>query len=94
MSGVKVSGVTVHWVTDELDGGKIIAQYPILIPNLMHFDEFESEIYKLEDILYPKVIECILEDKVFDFADLIVSTCNSTCSGKCSENDNGGCGCH
>lgn len=81
LSGVKVSGVTVHWVTNEPDGGKIIAQYPVLISNLMHFDEFEAEIHKLEQILYPKVIEAILEDKVFDFSDLFDSGCNKGCGG-------------
>lgn len=81
LAGVKVSGVTVHWVTNELDGGKIIAQYPVLIPNLMHFDEFEAEIHKVEHALYPKVIECILDDKVFDFSDLFSSGCNGGCGG-------------
>ena len=71
LAGVKVSGVTVHWVTDELDGGKIIAQYPVLIENLMHFDEFEAEIHKIEHVLYPIVIEKLLNDEVFDFSDLI-----------------------
>lgn len=82
-AGVKVSGVTIHWVTDELDGGKIIAQYPVLIGNEMHFDEFESEIHALEHKLYPIVIEKILEDKVFDFADLL-GGCGS-CKGGCGE---------
>lgn len=81
LSGVKVSGVTVHWITNEPDGGKIIAQYPVLISNLMHYDEFEAEIKKLEKILYPKVIEAVLEDKVFDFSDLFDSGCNGGCGG-------------
>ena len=70
-AGVKVSGVTVHWVSDEVDGGKIIAQYPVLIDNSMHFDEFEAEIHKTEHILYPIVIDKLLKDEVFDFSDLI-----------------------
>ena len=44
LAGVKVSGVTVHWVTSDVDGGKIIAQYPVLIGNSTHFDEFQQEI--------------------------------------------------
>lgn len=79
-SGVKVSGVTVHHVTGELDGGKIIAQYPILIGNLMHFDEFEAEIHALEHRLYPIVIEKLLKDEVFDFSDLI-GGCGNHCGG-------------
>ncbi len=87
-AGVKVSGVTVHTLTNEVDGGKIVAQYPVLIGNLTHFDEFEEQIRQLEDILYPIVILKILEDKVFDFQDLL-GGCGGNCSGECS-----GCGRH
>lgn len=88
-SGVKVSGVTVHYLTNETGGGKIIAQYPILIGNLTHFDEFEESIHKLENLLYPIVIEKVLEDKVFDFSDLFSGGCGGNYGG-CS-----GCGgCH
>ncbi len=76
LAGVKVSGITIHWVTSEVDGGKIIAQYPVFISNEMHFDEFESEIHKIEHNLYPIVIDKILKDEVFDFHDLIKSTCS------------------
>ena len=81
-AGIKVSGVTIHHVTSDLDGGKIIAQYPVLIGNLTHFDEFEAEIHNLEHKLYPIVIEKLLKDEVFDFSDLL-----GGCSGNCS-------GCH
>jgi phosphoribosylglycinamide formyltransferase-1 len=81
LAGVKVSGVTIHWVENELDSGKIIAQYPVLIGNLMHFDEFETEIHRVEHALYPVVIEKLLNDEVFDFSDLMGG-------GKC-----GGCKC-
>ncbi len=82
-AGVKVSGVTIHALTNGIDGGKIIAQYPVLIGNLTHFDEFKEQIEKLEDLLYPIVILKILEDKVFDFEDLL-SGCGNCSSGGCS----------
>lgn len=81
LAGVKVSGVSVHWVTTDVDGGEIIAQYPVFITNDMHFDEFEAEMHKLEHKLYPIVIEQLLEDKIFDFADLMKSNCGSSCGG-------------
>lgn len=81
LAGVKVSGVTVHWVTSDVDGGQIIAQYPVLINNETHFDEFEAEIHTIEHKLYPIVIEKILEDKVFNFSDLMRHSCNSGCGG-------------
>lgn len=80
-SGVKVSGVTVHWVRENLDSKNIIAQYPVLIGNLMHFDEFEKETNELEKMLYPLVIDKILKDEVFDYTDLIsVNKCSGSCS--------------
>ena len=79
LAGVKVSGVTVHWVTNEVDGGKIIAQYPVLIGNTTHFDEFKEDIIRLENSLYPVVIEKILKDEVFDFSDLI-GNCHNDCN--------------
>lgn len=81
ISGVKVSGITIHYLENGPDHGKIIAQYPVLIGNSTHFDEFEKEIHNLENLLYPIVIDKIIKDEVFDFSDLI---------GGC-----GGCrGCH
>lgn len=86
-AGVKVSGITIHWVEKQIDEGKIIAQYPVFIDNLMRLDEFEEEIHCIEHKLYPIVIEKLLEDKVFDFQDLIKSGCSK--DGGCK-----GCGKH
>ena len=86
-AGVKVSGITVHTMTNQIDGGKILAQFPVLIGNATHFDEFQAEIHKLEQLLTPIVVEKILEDKVFDFSDLIsTSSCGGNCGscGNCS----------
>lgn len=93
LAGVKVSGVTVHWVEKSIDSGKIIAQYPVFIDNSMHLDEFEREIHAIEHKLYPIVIEKVLDDKVFDFQDLMKSSCHN--GGSCSKGSSGGCGgCH
>lgn len=97
LTGVKVSGVTIHWVTSDIDGGKIIAQYPVFLTNDMHLDEFEQEIHTIEHKLYPIVIDKILEDKVFEFQDLMKSICEGACGGdKCGQDSSGGgCGgCH
>lgn len=80
-SGVKVSGITAHWVTNELGGGKIIAQYPVLIGNQTHFDEFKNAMQDIECKIYPIVIEKVLEDKVFDFNDLFSGNCGGNCGG-------------
>ena len=80
-AGVKISGITVHYVNSDVDGGEIIAQYPAVINIETHFDEFEEEIHKLEHKLYPVVIEKLLDDKVFDFSDLMKSGCKGSCGG-------------
>lgn len=86
VSGVKVSGVTVQQITDDIENCKILAQYPVLIGLTTHFDEFEEEIHQIEDKLYPPVIEAIIEDRVFDFPDLFKISCNKSggCNGGCS----------
>lgn len=92
LAGVKISGITIHYVDKEIDSGKIIAQYPIFIANGAHFDEVEAEIHEIEHKLYPIVIEKVLEDKVFDFQDLMKSSCNNKgCGGDSSDSSSGGC---
>lgn len=85
LAGVKVSGVTVHWVEPNIDSGKIIAQYPVFITNEMHLDDLEQEIHQLEHKLYPVVVEKLLDDKVFDFVDLLKSKCSGGGCNKCGK---------
>ena len=86
LSGVKVSGVTVHRVEKDKFYGQIIAQYPVLIGLETHIDEFEKDITDVENKLAIPVIDAILNDRVFDFHDLFRNSCshNGGCSGNCS----------
>ncbi|WP_084275119.1 phosphoribosylglycinamide formyltransferase [Nitratiruptor tergarcus] len=59
-SDMKVAGVTVHWVSEELDGGKIIDQACFHRDN-ESLEEFEAKIHELEYELYPKVIADLLD---------------------------------
>lgn len=87
MYGAKVTGITVR-----RGDGRIIIQYPLLIGNLTHFDELQGKITEIEKKIYPKVIEKLLNDEIFDFDDLFVSS--HGCGG-CSGSNCGGCGkCH
>ncbi|BAF69285.1 phosphoribosylglycinamide formyltransferase [Nitratiruptor sp. SB155-2] len=61
-SDMKVAGVTVHWVSEELDSGDIIDQACFHREN-ESFEEFEEKIHALEHELYPKVIEKVLKEK-------------------------------
>lgn len=82
LSGVKVSGVTISYLMPDISENRIIAQYPILLNNSDHFDEFQSNIFELEKVLVPKVIKSVLEDTLFDYNDLLKPACPSTC-GSC-----------
>lgn len=54
--GAKVSGCTVHFVNDELDGGRIIAQKAVEILPEDTLETFEAKIHKAEHELLPSVI--------------------------------------
>ncbi|EPO4042485.1 phosphoribosylglycinamide formyltransferase [Campylobacter upsaliensis] len=54
-SDMKVAGVSVHWVSEELDGGKIITQKAFEKKNLS-FEEFEAQIHALEYELLPQSV--------------------------------------
>ncbi|MCH5336173.1 MAG: phosphoribosylglycinamide formyltransferase [Campylobacter sp.] len=54
-SDMKVAGVSVHWVSAELDSGKIIAQ-KAFEKGKLSYEEFESKIHALEYELLPKVV--------------------------------------
>lgn len=61
-SGMKVGGISVHYVSEELDGGEIIAQECIKIEKNMSLEEYEKKIHELEHELLPKTIIDILSN--------------------------------
>ncbi len=61
--GVKVFGVTIHYVSSELDGGKIIAQRAFEYYG-NDVDELEPKIHALEHELYPEVINKLIKGEI------------------------------
>jgi phosphoribosylglycinamide formyltransferase-1 len=59
-AGKKYSGCTVHYVTEELDGGKIIAQERVLISPSDTPETLSKKILEREHVIYPKTIESLL----------------------------------
>jgi phosphoribosylglycinamide formyltransferase-1 len=49
-------GVSVHFVTEELDGGPIINQESVIIDNLDTEETLSMKVLKKEHVIYPKVI--------------------------------------
>ncbi len=61
--GVKISGCTVHYVNEEMDGGKIIMQDSVVINDSDTLEDVIQNILKKEHQLYPKAIKWIIEKK-------------------------------
>ena len=62
--GVKITGVTVHFVDETEDAGPIILQEAIIINENMSLEKLEEEIHKIEHRLYPKAIDLFIKDKL------------------------------
>ncbi len=63
-AGVKISGCTVHVVTDQLDAGPIVAQ--AAVPVLPHdtVDSLSNRILEQEHRVYPLALRWFAEDRV------------------------------
>jgi len=59
--GVKIAGCTVHYVTQEVDGGPIIDQAPVRIEEGDTFESFAEKIHAAEHALLPAVIARLSE---------------------------------
>lgn len=60
-SDMKVAGVSIHYVNEELDGGQIIAQKAFEKTPQMSLTDFEAQIHALEYELLPKTIIQLFE---------------------------------
>jgi phosphoribosylglycinamide formyltransferase 1 len=58
--GVRVTGVTVHVVNAELDGGPIVLQAPVPVLDGDTFDTLEARILAEEHRLYPEAIGLVV----------------------------------
>ncbi len=62
--GVKVTGVTVHFVEEDLDSGPIIIQRAINVRQDESMEELEEEIHRVEHKIYPLAVKYFCEDKL------------------------------
>ena len=63
-SGVKVTGVTVHFANEEYDKGPIIAQRAVAIDEDDSLESLEQKIHAVEHDLYPQVLQLIATGRV------------------------------
>jgi phosphoribosylglycinamide formyltransferase-1 len=62
--GVKVSGVTVHFVDEGVDSGPIIIQRPFELPYPRDIAAIESAVHQIEHELLPEAVRLIALGKV------------------------------
>lgn len=62
--GAKVTGVTIHFVSEEVDQGPIIAQRPVGIKDKMSLEDLRKKIHETEHKLYPQILKLFLENKI------------------------------
>lgn len=62
--GVKVTGVTVHFVDEGVDSGPVILQRAVAVPGDRDREVLEAEIHRVEHELLPEAIRLIAAGKV------------------------------
>jgi len=62
--GVKVTGVTVHFVDEKMDHGPIILQKEVHVEETDILESLEEKIHKVEHELYPRALALYAEDKL------------------------------
>jgi len=59
-AGEKRTGITIHYVNEECDGGDIIAQYAVALDPRDTVQDIASKVHELEMRRFPEVIEKVL----------------------------------
>jgi phosphoribosylglycinamide formyltransferase 1 len=62
--GVKVTGVTVHFVDSELDNGPIILQEAVTVKEEETDESLEKKIHEIEHRLYPSAVRHFCRDEL------------------------------
>lgn len=62
--GVRITGVTIHFVDEGVDSGPIILQRPVPVPPDGDRDALEDTIHSIEHALYPRAIAMIAAGRV------------------------------
>lgn len=62
-AGVKITGVTIHFVDEGMDTGPILAQRPVEIHEDDTIDTLEERIHAIEHVLYPETLAKLINEK-------------------------------
>ncbi|WP_206221232.1 phosphoribosylglycinamide formyltransferase [Weissella sagaensis] len=64
-AGISQTGVTIHWVDEGIDSGKIIAQCEVPIYKTDKLADLERRVHQTEHIFYPSIVKDLLEKGEF-----------------------------
>ncbi len=62
--GMKITGVTVHFINDDLDAGPIILQKPVMIEETDIPSSLEEKVHRVEHQIYPEAIKLFIEGRL------------------------------
>lgn len=63
-SGVKVTGATVHFVSEVVDGGAIIAQESVEVLSEDSPEDIGKKVLKIEHTIFPKVMNLLAQNRI------------------------------
>lgn len=63
-AGVRVTGVTVHFVDAEYDRGRIIAQWPVPVFSNDDAGTLASRVLRVEHLLFPRVVDAVASGRI------------------------------
>lgn len=62
--GVKITGVTVHFVDEHMDHGPIVLQEPVMINANDTIASLEARMHRIEHRLYPKAVQLFVRGRL------------------------------
>lgn len=62
--GVKLTGVTVHLVDDQVDHGPVVAQEAVPVLPDDDWDSLEERVHEVEHRLLPMAVKAMIEDRI------------------------------
>jgi len=63
-AGARVSGVTVHHVSEEFDRGAIIAQWPVPVLSGDDARSLAARVLRVEHVLFPRIINAVAAGRI------------------------------
>lgn len=63
-AGVAQHGVSIHYVSNELDGGPLVLQAVIDVKHSDTVESLQQRIHQLEHVIYPMVIQWVAEGRL------------------------------